>query len=357
LQQKFVQQSLQLKALRKEYKELVSLAEDPPLNRSKTKKELAFVKLKKNLFSTKEENLRFSEDNQRLVQELNSLRSNFRCQNCGFVVDSSENKDVNSLVWDIWQAVEHRKFTLDQAWAVINSEGFPDINKESLSQGLEKLGLYLSPYEVNYFFPNDSESLNSSDFFEIMTKLRPSDLVSYLQAKETLSHLSYRLQVRRFEYNQVCGLFFAQKKNYSQLEVYTMMQQDPVSFTELQSELFTKFLFGSSDGLTQQESIARFYEIVEPWQVLTENEESLYDVKLRDIVQKLGETLLKSLQVYDSENSGFINCEKFYEVLERCKVEVTLPMKKYLDLLFYTDQMEFDVVPYRNFYQAFNSQS
>lgn len=357
LQQKYVQQCLQIKALKKEYKELVSLTEEAPLNRSKSNKEMALLKLKKNLLTSKEEILRVSEDNQRLAQELSNLRTNFRCQNCGFVIDDNDHKDVNSIVWDIWQAIEHRKLEIEQAWHIINFDNKELISKDDLSLGLEKLGLYLTPFEVSYFFPNNTDSISSSDFQEIMTKLRPADLISFFQVEDTLFHLSYRLQVRRFEYNQVCSLFFADKKIYTQMEVYTVMQQDPIFFTELQSELFTKFLFGSSESLSQQECIARFYEIIPPWQVLTEDEESLYDVKLREIVQKLGETLIKSLQVHDTDNSGFINSEKFYDVLERCKIEVTAPLKKYLDLLFYTDQMEFDKVPYKNFYQAYSSQS
>jgi hypothetical protein len=355
LQQKFIQQSLQLKALKRDYKEIVKMAEDPPLTRSKTKKELTIVKLKKNLLNTKEQNLRFSEDNQRLVQELNSLRQNFRCQNCGFLVEE-DSKDVNLIVWEIWQAIEHRKLDLEKTWNVIRDD-FVELDKPAFAQGLEKLGIYLSPKEVDYFFPDDCEKLNFEVFYEIMTKLRPDGLVSFQDVKETLNHLSFRLQVRRYEYGQVSQLFFNEPKHYKQGEVFILMQHEPALLNEIQAEMFTKFIFGSSDALSQQECTARFYEIVEPWQVLTENEESLYDVKLKEIVQRLGETLIKSLQVYDSNGSGFMTGDKFYEVLKRCKVEISEPMKKYLNLLFYTDQMQFNVVPYRNFFQAYNSQN
>ena len=360
LQQKFVLQSLQFKQLKKDYKELVKLAEDTPLTRSKTKKELTIVKLKKNLLNTKEENLRVSEDNQRLVQELNSLRMNFRCQNCGFVADDADNKDVNLIVWEIWQAVEHRKLDVAKTWDLIKGDGDGDgdgADRGCFAQGLEKLGIYLSEKEVENFFVGEKEKICFEDFEDIMNKLRPADLVSFLDVKEMLCHLSYRLQVRRYEYTQVSQLFFNEPKHYSQNEIYTIFQNEPVCLNEFQSELFTKFLFGSSEALSLQELTARFYEIIEPWQVLTENEEGLYDVKLKEMVQKLGETLLKSLQVYDTANNGFITSEKFYEVLERCKVDLSEPMKKYLNLLFYTDQMQFNIVPYKNFYQAYSSQN
>ncbi|OMJ83485.1 hypothetical protein SteCoe_15588 [Stentor coeruleus] len=355
IHEKYIQQSLQLKSLKKDYKELINLSEDPTLKKSKTRKDLTLVKLKKNLMNTKEENIRVNEDNQRLLQELNSLRSNMRCPNCGMVFEENENKDANTIVWDIWQAVEHRKLTLDSAWNTINPEGFPDISPEQFKQGLERLGLYLSINEVNYFFPNTV--IMTIDFFkEFMNNLRPADMISYEEMKEILMHLSYRLQVRRYEYNQVSMLFFPESRLYNQMEVFAIFQQEPISFTEMQAELFTKFLFGSSEALTNEECSARFYELLEPWSVLSEDEESNYDSELKRIVQGLGEKLLIKMEEIDKDGQGFITLEKFYEIFDKMSVEIDDIMRKYLELLFYTDQLEFNLVPYRNFFQAYNSQ-
>ena len=98
ISQKFIQQSLQLKSLKKDYKELIKLSEDPLGQKTKTRKEVSLVKLKKNLIITKEENMRVNEDNQRLVEELNTLRNNFRCPNCGYFLEDNDNKDINTII-------------------------------------------------------------------------------------------------------------------------------------------------------------------------------------------------------------------------------------------------------------------
>lgn len=356
-QQKYIEMSLQLKALKKDYKELLSINEDPGLSKSKTRKRLSLVKIKKSLINTKEENLRVNEDNQRLLQELSSLRNNLRCPNCGFLFEETDCKDVNTIVWDIWQAVEHRRLTLAQVWTLLNPEDFPEISPDYLKIGLEQLGLFLNETETLYFFPNTEKNINFEQFSEILHKLRPTEIVSYSEVTEILMHFSYRLQVRRYEYEQVPMLFFPDAKFYNQMEVYTILQQDPIAFTEIQAEMFTKFLFGSSEALSNDECSARVYQLIDPWQVLTEQEELKYDQKLKQQVQGIGEDLIKKFRELDNEDSGFITLENFYNTFAELGLDIDNTMKQYLSLLFYTDQLEFNLVPYKNFYQAYTSQS
>ena len=357
VQKRYIEQSLQLKSLKKDYKELSRLTEDPGLQKSKTRKELSMIKLKKNMINTKEENIRVNEDNQRLLNELNTLRNNLRCPNCGYVFEEIGCKDVNTIAWDIWQAIEHRKLSLNSAWALINPDDFPSISAEHLKQGLEQLGLFLNPAEIQYFFPNAEEAISSENFEEILQKLRPGELISYQEMREVLLHLSYRLQVRRYEFEQLPAIFFPEKRMYHQMELYSLLQQDPVAFSDLQAEMLTKFLFGSSESLNNDECAARMSQLVEPWQVLTEQEELAYDQDLKGIVQGLGEKLFEILKEFDKEDCGFITLQEFYETFKALGVQIDGVMMQYLSLLFYTDQLEFNLVPYRNFYQAYNSTS
>ena len=141
------------------------------------------------------------------------------------------------------------------------------------------------------------------------------------------------------------------------MELYSLLQQDPVAFSDLQSEMLTKFLFGSSESLNNDECAARMSQLVEPWQVLTEQEELAYDQDLKGIVQGLGEKLFEILKEFDKEDCGFITLQEFYETFKALGVQIDGVMMQYLSLLFYTDQLEFNLVPYRNFYQAYNSTS
>ena len=357
IQQKYIQQSLQLKALKKDYKDLAKLSEDPTITRNRSRKEISLVKLKKNLINTKEENMRMNEDNQRLIQELNSLRSNLRCPSCGYIFEETEYKDVNTIVWDIWQAIEHRKLTIDDAWNIINHNNYPDIPSDHFKQSLEKLGLFLSDQEISYFFPNDSESINFESFQDIIQKLRPAELICYQDMKEILAHLSYRLQVRRYEFEQIPALLFPEPRPYYQMEIYAQLQQEPICLSDIQAEMLTKFLYGSSQALTPEECTARLYELIDPWQVLSEQEESSYDQELRKIVLDIGEELLEKLKISDTDNTGFITLERFFDTFKLFNVEISRDIMNYLTLLFYSDQFEFNLVPYKNFYQGYSSQN
>jgi hypothetical protein len=355
MEQKYILQCIQIKTLKKDYKELAKLTEDPNLQKNKSKKELLILKLKKKFISTKEENIRVSEDNQRLLQEIKFLRNNLRCPNCGYVFEKSENKDVSTIAWDIWQAIEHRRLTLESAWKSITTDSSSELSLDQFKQSLEKLGLFLNQNEAQYFFPGPSNTINFELFSEILQKLRPADLITYQDVKETILHLSYRLQVRRYEFEQISALFFPETRLYYQIEVYGALQQEPVLFTDIQAEVFTKFLFGSCEALMNEECSARIIELIDPWQVLTEQEETQYDQELKKIVQDLGDKLLASFEAKDSVNTGFISFENFCEVLNSFQVQIDSTMVQYLTLLFYTDQFEFNLVPYKNFYQAYIS--
>ncbi len=55
----------------------------------------------------------------------------------------------------------------------------------------------------------------------------------------------------------------------------------------------------------------------------------------------------------DAEKSGYLDANTFYSSWEKIGAKVSYVLRKYLELLFYTDKEELDVVPYKNFIQVY----
>ncbi|CAG9333036.1 unnamed protein product [Blepharisma stoltei] len=355
LQEKYLQQCIQIKKLKQEIYDMNMFGDEKTLDsKGKKKRDGLLLKMKQTILETRDENEKIKAENMILAGQLKMMREQFKCPNCQFCGAEENNRDINILIWEIWQAIEHRRINLEKAWELLEIANV-DINVDTLNEALEKIGLYFTIQELQLFHSafQNSQKISYDSFVSTLTKLKPTELITYEQIKDTITHLSYRLQVKRWTTEQVPHIFFQESRYYTQSEFSQLLQQEPVIFDITQAELFSRFVFGCSASLPCEECIARLFDILEPWEVLSEAKEYEYDSELRNVLGKYGIELEKVCKEMDKENTGIINLKQLEEALGKVGAKMSPNIFSYLRLLFYTDQYKFDTVPYMNFLSAY----
>lgn len=352
LQERYVQQSVQIKKLKQEIYDMSMLGDGKD---KRKKRDNLIMKMKEKIVETREENDKVKQENNRLMNEIKMIKEMVKCPNCGYGSNYEENsRDLHTLIWEIWIAIEHRKLTLETTWELLGMANL-DTNLDVINDALEKLGLFFSQNELQVMHQGfqNSQKISYENFVYLMNSHKPADLVTYEQIKEVLSHFSYRLQVKRWTCDQVPHIFFQESRLYSQSEFLQILMQEPIIFDENQASLLSRFLFGPSQAMPSEECIARMFDFLEPWEVLSEAKEYEYDSELRNILTKSGKALEKECRMIDKSQSNLISFGDLQKSLEKIGAVLSDRMFDYLKLLFYTDQYTFDTVPYLNFLSAY----
>jgi len=349
LQEKYIQQSIQLKNVKRDFQNLSMVNEEIRNPDSRYRKKEKLIKLKRSLVEMREEINKLRDENQNLNRMLNE-----KCPHCNMNQEAA--RGPQEIVWDIWQAIEHRRLTPQTTCQLINlSENQMSLDEFNLN--LEKLGIFLTPQEItNLSELTNSTTISQSQFLNLLSSQKPTQLVTYSDVKETLQHFSFRLQIKRWTLDQVPHIFFQEPRFYSQQEFYTMLHDEPVELNDQQAELLSRYLFGSAEMIPAEEGIARIFDFLENWEVLNEDKEVQFDRKLREILQEKSSEIKEKCEELDTEKKGVLQLEEFKKVWKEIGLEVEDELWNYLELLFYTDQFLLDCVPYVNFLQAYSSE-
>jgi hypothetical protein len=87
---------------------------------------------------------------------------------------------------------------------------------------------------------------------------------------------------------------------------------------------------------------------------MSENDEAEFDRQLLGNFAPISADVLPQCIAIDTEGSGYIDQDKFYEICDSLGLKIPVEVKDYIELLFYTDRNELDIVPYDNFLKAYS---
>lgn len=362
LQEKYVEQSLQIKKLNEEKREMEMILEEIDSydsHNGKRKKEDVMSKLRKTLMEVKDENMKVNQQNLKIIAELGNLRQNAKCTKCNerLMFNDGEMRSVQELLVDLWRNLEHKRISLNLLWEISNPHQIDEIDIGFLAQGLEQIGCFFTEIEMHKLMKEISPSLTvtKESLISSLQSLRPPFLLSYSQSEEALTHLAMRIQIRRWSPDNIPSLFFQHSKLYSPQEFKDMLKSDPLSLSENHAAIISEFLFAGSEALHPDEAGSRLLECLPVWEVLTEAQEQEFDYELRRQLSQHGTQLISECKKLDKSNTGYLTFSEFDNACEVSGIYFREELKWYLRLLFYTDQMILNSVPYSNFLQAYSA--
>lgn len=191
------------------------------------------------------------------------------------------------------------------------------------------------------------------------------------EVKETLTHISLRLQLHRVPKSKFSSALFGNMDKEKEVGMHELVQiftKPPLSFEKgEQVNKLSRFLLESeqSDSIKASEKdtlksqlksvIGKLFRSLADWEIFTPKDEEGFDRHLATIISKNKITLKQACKIYDNEDSGIITVHEFMEVIEDLDVSFPPPILNYMMLLFYSHKYELNSVPYKHFIKAYGN--
>jgi hypothetical protein len=191
------------------------------------------------------------------------------------------------------------------------------------------------------------------------------------EVKETLTHISLRLQLHRVPKSKFTSALFGNMDKEKEVGMHELVQiftKPPLSFEKgEQVNKLCRFLLESEQGDTIKASekdtlksplksvIGKLFRSLADWEIFTPKDEEGFDRHLGTIISKNKITLKQACKIYDNEDSGIITVHEFMEVIEDLDVSFPPPILNYMMLLFYSHKYELNSVPYKHFIKAYGN--
>jgi Ca2+-binding EF-hand superfamily protein len=173
-------------------------------------------------------------------------------------------------------------------------------------------------------------------------------------------HLNLRMQLHRINKENLLealqGSAGSSLKEVNEQEIIYLFTNSPFDFTRKQASALVNFLLENEAKVEYLKFIEKFYTFIQDWQVFTANDEQRFDRVLLSFVYEHKKALEDFCLAADKERRGVISTTKFFEFIESHKVAMENRLKDYLVVLFYSHNMELDLVPYKQFIQAYTAQ-
>lgn len=174
-----------------------------------------------------------------------------------------------------------------------------------------------------------------------------------------LQHLCLRMQLHRVPkenlINALLGAESLNNKNIHSQEIILLFTNSPFNFSRKEAIKISDYLFQGVKAMKYEEFVEKFYKSVDDWEVFTPKDEESFDAYLLNLVAISEPSLQKACEDRDEDAKGVISIEDFKTALGESKIELPARVEGYLQVLFYSHNMELGMVPYRQFFQAYNS--
>ncbi|OMJ93799.1 hypothetical protein SteCoe_3121 [Stentor coeruleus] len=215
---------------------------------------------------------------------------------------------------------------------------------------------------INYIKGSDPSTisikklLNYFNTFDFTLETYPNNLN---EIDTLLQHLCLRMQLHRVPkenlINALLGAESLNNKSIHSQEIILLFTNTPFNFSRKEAIKIAEFLFQGVKTMKYEEFVEKFYKSVDDWEVFTPKDEESFDAYLLNLVAISEPNLQKACEDRDEESKGIISLEDFKIALSESKIELPVRVEGYLQVLFYSHNMELGVVPYRQFFQAYSS--
>ncbi|CAG9327996.1 unnamed protein product [Blepharisma stoltei] len=191
------------------------------------------------------------------------------------------------------------------------------------------------------------------------------------QITQIIKHISMRMQLNRLPKNKLMQVLFGSGYNKDTLiskeEIREILSKAPLNFSnEAELDNFCRFLVEpetdkipisvqKSAKASRKDIGVKLYKILDEWDVFSQEDENDFDEQLYRIISKHKDGLKKACKAKDPNKTGLITLDYFCEVLKDLKIEFPPKIMRYMTLLFYSNKLELNSVPYKHFIKAYKS--
>ena len=178
-------------------------------------------------------------------------------------------------------------------------------------------------------------------------KSKPSDLL--------FRHLALRLQINRVPRSKLGSFLFkslATDKPVPPSDLTKIFISAPFNFSKPESESLCTSILESSK-LTPKQIEEKLLKQLENWEIYSAEEEEKIDETIGQTILKQKDRLIEACSAVDSSSSGTITLKNFKKIIQQLQIKLPEKVFKYMQLLFYSHNMNFEEVPYLNFIKAY----
>lgn len=180
---------------------------------------------------------------------------------------------------------------------------------------------------------------------------------SAVKLADLLRHVSFRLQITRLAKQDLANLLFEEGKQASVASLREHLMSPPLSITEASDlDLLLSAVQAYSDPLPVVETVRRLEDLMEDWRIFSQQDEDEFDREIAEALYPRAEDFLGLCDAADTSGSGFIAYSDFVAIVERLHLNLTSAHLQYLQLLFYSEGQQLDVVPYQTLIHAYAGQ-
>jgi hypothetical protein len=180
---------------------------------------------------------------------------------------------------------------------------------------------------------------------------------SAVKLADLLRHVSFRLQITRLAKQDLANLLFEEGKQASVASLREHLMSPPLSITEASDlDLLLSAVQAYSDPLSVADTVRRLEDLMEDWRIFSQQDEDEFDREIAEALYPRAEDFLGLCDAADTSGSGLIAYSDFVAIVERLHLNLTSAHLQYLQLLFYSEGQQLDVVPYQTLIHAYAGQ-
>jgi Ca2+-binding EF-hand superfamily protein len=356
--ERYLTLSIQFRDLKKEHEQLTESTAALQGRKKSGKGEDLSEKLRRTLAEVQEENTRVHRDNQHLSDELQSVKQTMKCPNCEHGLNDTldrQTRTVAEVVAEIWGVLQKKGLSLKEAWGLVDFHRFDILKSSAFAEGLAQLGVTLSSIELTKLMlelnPVQGNKVSFAQFEAAMAKHRQEH--AEVNVDEVYTHVRMKLQVRRWEYDQLPALLVPERRDYFPEEICSTLEQEPFELSKEQAKGLVSSLFDQSPSLRSTVIARRFTDHLDSWEVLTEEEEQALDDLIREALSQHNGEFVELCTAKDKKSTGIISYRDFEDILQSMNAELSGEELEYIKLLCYTHNFELNSVPYLHLASAY----
>jgi Ca2+-binding EF-hand superfamily protein len=173
----------------------------------------------------------------------------------------------------------------------------------------------------------------------------------------SFEHICYKMQLNRLLKSKLQITLFGaidKDKVLTRAELFQFLQKSPFSIKngEISDPLLDFFI---TSGSTARLICEKMLPLLQEWEVFTAEDEEVFDYQLGLIISKNKSFLKTKCKEADKDARGSIKVSDFEKILSELGVVVPDRLWSYMKLLFYSNDSELDVMPYRYFIKAYGN--
>ena len=178
-------------------------------------------------------------------------------------------------------------------------------------------------------------------------KSKPSDLL--------FRHLALRLQINRVSRPKLASVLFKSfppEKPVQPSDLIKIFVSAPLNFSLSESESLSASIL-ESNKLNPKQIEEKLLKLLENWEIYSAEEEEKIDETIGQTILKQKDRLIEACASLDSSSVGTISLKDFKKIIQQLQIKLPEKVFKYIQLLFYSHNMNFEEVPYLNFIKAY----